>query len=204
VLRKPSTREALVRSTSNGTNETSRHGGKGNDLILGYRIKSGKTECYRVRDNREVKTEIPIKMSLWERWPKHPQRLSLRKALLQVHLWTGVVFSLHASSMRVSGTVLIYRVEIGRAVSHHPIIPLSDGGNAAAGHSRSVVLSPHRCNKLSASPQSSSVNMFISHNNIASDLLYQEHQKEKRIDHNDRVPWSDYPPHCSHTPGYWR
>jgi uncharacterized iron-regulated membrane protein len=75
----------------------------------------------------EIKTEIPVKMSLWERWLKHPQRLWLRKALLQVHLWAGIGFSLYVLLMSVSGTVLIYRVEIERAFSHQPLVVIGPG-----------------------------------------------------------------------------
>jgi uncharacterized iron-regulated membrane protein len=63
-----------------------------------------------------------VKMGLWQRWLKHPQRLSLRKAFLQVHLWAGVGLSLYILLMSVSGTVLIYRVELDRAFSRQPVI----------------------------------------------------------------------------------
>lgn len=41
--------------------------------------------------------------------------IGMRKALFQVHLWTGLVLSGYVLLMSVSGTILIYRVEISKA-----------------------------------------------------------------------------------------
>ena len=73
------------------------------------------------------KTEIPVKMSLWERWLKHPQRLCLRRALLQVHLWAGIGLSLYVLLMSVSGTILIYRTEIERVFLRQPVVLAGPG-----------------------------------------------------------------------------
>lgn len=82
---------------------------------------------YQCSGNRYCKTEGPASISLRERWLKHPQKLWLRKALFQIHLWAGVGFSLYVLLMCVSGTILIYRVEIERALSRQPQIAIGPG-----------------------------------------------------------------------------
>lgn len=59
-------------------------------------------------------------MSLAERWLRHPQSVGLRKALFQVHLWTGLALALYVLVMSVTGTVLIYRRELAAAFSAEP------------------------------------------------------------------------------------
>src|SRR5271156_3051391 len=66
-------------------------------------------------------------MSLWERWLKHPQRLWLRKALLQIHLWAGIGLSLYVLLMSVSGTILIYRTEIERVFLRQLVVLAGPG-----------------------------------------------------------------------------
>jgi uncharacterized iron-regulated membrane protein len=65
--------------------------------------------------------------SLWEAWLNHPQRLWLRKALVQVHLWSGIGLSLYVLLMSVSGTILIYRVDISRASLRPRLIAAGPG-----------------------------------------------------------------------------
>jgi uncharacterized iron-regulated membrane protein len=48
-------------------------------------------------------------MTLAQRWLRHPQGVGLRKALFQIHLWTGLILALYVLVMSVTGTVLIYR-----------------------------------------------------------------------------------------------
>ncbi len=50
-------------------------------------------------------------MSLAERWLRRPQGVGLRKAIFQVHLWSGLILALYVLVMSVSGTILIYRRE---------------------------------------------------------------------------------------------
>ncbi len=59
-------------------------------------------------------------MSLAERWLRHPQGVGLRKALFQVHLWTGLLLALYVLVMSFTGTVLIYRRELAAAFSAEP------------------------------------------------------------------------------------
>ncbi|MCU1342187.1 MAG: PepSY-associated helix domain protein [Candidatus Acidoferrum typicum] len=66
-------------------------------------------------------------MSSWEKWLTRPQTLWLRRALFQVHLWTGIGVGLYVLSMSVSGTVLIYRRQLAKELSHETHIAAGPG-----------------------------------------------------------------------------
>jgi uncharacterized iron-regulated membrane protein len=51
-------------------------------------------------------------------WLRSPQRLILRRAIFQVHLWSGVVLALYAMVIGLTGSALIFKSEIDRAI--HP------------------------------------------------------------------------------------
>ena len=70
--------------------------------------------------------EAAHSLGFWSSWWKHPQKNWLRRLVYQVHLWTGIVLSLYVLLMSVSGTILIYRVEISKAAVRPPVI--SPGG----------------------------------------------------------------------------
>ena len=59
-------------------------------------------------------------MTLWERWLRHPQALWLRKAIFQVHLWSGIGVGLYIVVISVSGSVLVYRVELRQRYDPQP------------------------------------------------------------------------------------
>src|ERR1700687_1074040 len=66
-------------------------------------------------------------MTVWERWMRQPQRLWLRRALFQVHLWTGLGVGLYIVVVCVTGSVLVYRNELYRAVTPRPILIVAAG-----------------------------------------------------------------------------
>jgi len=51
----------------------------------------------------------------------------LRKALFQVHLWSGVSLGLYILMMSVTGSVLVYRNELYRAATPEPIVSTGSG-----------------------------------------------------------------------------
>ena len=53
-------------------------------------------------------------MTLWQRWLRQPQSVWLRKAVFQVHLWTGLIIGLYVVMLSVTGSALVYRVELER------------------------------------------------------------------------------------------
>src|SRR5688572_1381930 len=52
------------------------------------------------------------RMGLWQRWVRQPQRIWLRRAMFQVHLWTGVAIGLYVVMLSLTGSVLVYRNEL--------------------------------------------------------------------------------------------
>ena len=53
-------------------------------------------------------------MGFWSRWLRQPQRVWLRRAAFQVHLWTGLAIGLYVVVLSVTGSVLVYRNELDR------------------------------------------------------------------------------------------
>lgn len=48
----------------------------------------------------------------WRRWVQLPQKVFLRRAVFQVHLWSGVALGLYIFFISVTGSVLVYRNEM--------------------------------------------------------------------------------------------
>ncbi len=65
--------------------------------------------------------------TLWKRWIQQPQSIWLRKALFQVHLWSGIAIGLYILMISVTGSVLVYRNELYRAATPRPIISVGSG-----------------------------------------------------------------------------
>jgi uncharacterized iron-regulated membrane protein len=56
----------------------------------------------------------------------HPQRVWARRALFQVHLWAGMAISLYVFVISVSGSAVVFRIELNRAlapVKHVAVAP---------------------------------------------------------------------------------
>ena len=51
-------------------------------------------------------------MSMWKRWLQQPQRVWLRRAIFQVHLWTGLILGLYVVVLSATGSALVYRREL--------------------------------------------------------------------------------------------
>jgi uncharacterized iron-regulated membrane protein len=66
-------------------------------------------------------------LTVWQRWVRQPQKIWLRRALFQVHLWSGVVLGLYILMMSVTGSVLVYSNELYRAATPEPIISKGPG-----------------------------------------------------------------------------
>jgi uncharacterized iron-regulated membrane protein len=66
-------------------------------------------------------------MTFWTRWLRQPQSVWLRKALFQIHLWSGIGAGLYILIIGLTGSVLVYRVEIMRYVTPKPIIAVASG-----------------------------------------------------------------------------
>ncbi len=51
---------------------------------------------------------------VWTQWVRQPQTLWVRRALFQVHLWTGLAIGLYIVVLSVTGSALVYRNELDR------------------------------------------------------------------------------------------
>lgn len=65
--------------------------------------------------------------STWQRWVLQPQKIWLRKAIFQVHLWSGIAIGLYVFMISVTGSVLVYRNELYRAATPAPIFSKGSG-----------------------------------------------------------------------------
>jgi len=51
-------------------------------------------------------------MHAWENWVKRPQSVWVRKALFQVHLWTGIALGLYVFVVSLSGSLAVFNSEL--------------------------------------------------------------------------------------------
>ena len=54
----------------------------------------------------------PVSMTVWQRWLTKPQSVFLRKALFQIHLWTGLALGVYVVVLCLSGSALVFRDEL--------------------------------------------------------------------------------------------
>jgi uncharacterized iron-regulated membrane protein len=66
-------------------------------------------------------------LTIWQRWVRQPQKIWLRRALFQVHLWTGITVGVYVFMISVTGSVLVYRNELYIAATPEPIISNGSG-----------------------------------------------------------------------------
>ena len=51
-------------------------------------------------------------MGVWTRWLHQPQRVWLRRAFFQVHLWSGLALGIYIVVLSATGSALVYRREL--------------------------------------------------------------------------------------------
>jgi uncharacterized iron-regulated membrane protein len=59
-------------------------------------------------------------VTLSQRWLRHPQNVWLRRVLFQVHLWTGLALGLYIVAISLSGSALVFRDRIFKAIGNKP------------------------------------------------------------------------------------
>jgi uncharacterized iron-regulated membrane protein len=64
-------------------------------------------------------------LALWQRWVRAPQKIWLRRAFFQLHLWCGTLIGVYILVISVTGSVLVYRNELYRAATPKPILSKS-------------------------------------------------------------------------------
>ena len=66
-------------------------------------------------------------MSFLGRWVQHPQKVWLRRALFQVHLWSGIGVGLYIVVISVTGSVLVFRSELRQTFMPQPTFVVASG-----------------------------------------------------------------------------
>jgi uncharacterized iron-regulated membrane protein len=61
-------------------------------------------------------------MTFWEQLVRRPQNLWLRKAVFQVHLWTGIGVGLYILVSSISGSAIVFRNELYKNLGQGPVI----------------------------------------------------------------------------------
>jgi uncharacterized iron-regulated membrane protein len=72
-----------------------------------------------------------IQRTVWQRWVRQPQKIWLRRALFQVHLWSGIAIGLYIFMVSATGGVLVYANELYRAATPPPIVSKGSGPRLA-------------------------------------------------------------------------
>jgi uncharacterized iron-regulated membrane protein len=67
------------------------------------------------------------KPNAWQRWVRQPQNTWIRRALFQVHLWSGIGLGLYVLMISVTGSILVYSNELYVAATPKPIISTASG-----------------------------------------------------------------------------
>ena len=71
-------------------------------------------------------------MTIWERWLQHPKTVWLRRAVFQVHLWSGLGVGLYVVVISLSGSVLVYRSELRQTFNPEPRFVIASGDRMSA------------------------------------------------------------------------
>jgi uncharacterized iron-regulated membrane protein len=66
-------------------------------------------------------------MTHWQRWISQPQNVWLRKAIFQIHMWSGIGIGLYVFLISITGSILVYRNELYEAATRDPIVVARSG-----------------------------------------------------------------------------
>jgi len=70
-------------------------------------------------------------MNCFGRWLRQPQAVFLRRAVFQIHLWTGLAIGLYVIVLCVTGSILVYRNELYIFFSPKPLLVAGSGAPLA-------------------------------------------------------------------------
>ena len=71
-------------------------------------------------------------MPLSHRWIERPQRILLRRALFQIHLWVGIGIGFYVLAIGISGSAIVFRHEILRNFSRSYVTLSASGSRLSA------------------------------------------------------------------------
>jgi uncharacterized iron-regulated membrane protein len=66
-------------------------------------------------------------MTHWQQWISRPQTVWLRKAIFQIHLWSGIGLGLYILLVSTTGSIVVYSNELYRAATPGPTIVAQSG-----------------------------------------------------------------------------
>src|SRR4029077_6867388 len=66
-------------------------------------------------------------MTPWQQWVQRPQRLWIRRAFFQVHLWAGIGIGIYVVAISISGSALVFRRELTKSFSRKVVV-MADAG----------------------------------------------------------------------------
>ena len=58
------------------------------------------------------RSEAAPSASFYQRWLQRPQTTFLRKAMFQVHLWSGMILGLYIVAICLSGSIVVFRIDL--------------------------------------------------------------------------------------------
>jgi uncharacterized iron-regulated membrane protein len=66
-------------------------------------------------------------MTSWQQWVQRPQRLWIRRAFFQIHLWAGIGIGTYVVAISISGSALVYRRELTSSFSRKVAVRADSG-----------------------------------------------------------------------------
>jgi uncharacterized iron-regulated membrane protein len=66
-------------------------------------------------------------MTQWRQWISQPQTVWLRKAVFQIHMWSGIGVGVYVLMISITGSILVYRNELYVAATREPIVVARSG-----------------------------------------------------------------------------
>jgi uncharacterized iron-regulated membrane protein len=79
-----------------------------------------------------------------KQWISHPQSVWLRKAIFQVHMWSGIGVGLYVLVVSVTGSIVVYRNELFVAATRDPIVVTPSGPRLTDDELKSAVTRVYR------------------------------------------------------------